>query len=222
MKDLGRAFSFFFNDPSWGTKTLIATGFMLLSLFGIGIPVLAGYCIQVTQRVMRREQYPLPPWSDVGVQFITGFKYCIVLFIYALPIILLYIPFLVLVLAAAVAGNSEVLDLATTLYFVPFMFIMLMYSLVLTAAMPIITYLFAERERISDALDIARIFREFTLNWQSALIVALLTVVIESCAFAGIFLFLIGVFFTTFYAYTVSAHLAGLLYLERPSQEATA
>jgi hypothetical protein len=222
MKDLGKAFSFFFKDPSWITKTLIAAGFMLLSLFGIGIPVLVGYCVQVTQRVMKREQYPMPAWSDVGVQFVTGFKYCVVLFLYALPILLLYIPFIVLVVAESISGDSEALGLAATLYLFPFMIFIIGYSILLAAASPIILYIFAERERIGDALDVARIFREFKMNWQNALIIALLTTAIESFAFVGFIAFLIGVFVTVFYAYTAAAYLAGLLYLERPQQGSAA
>jgi hypothetical protein len=219
MKDLGKAFTFFFQDPSWITKTLIAAGFMLLSLLGIGIPVLVGYCIQLTQRVMKREQYPLPAWTDVGVQFVTGIKYCVAIFVYLLPIVLLYIPFIVLLIAGSFAPDSEALGLATTLYMFPFMIFIIAYSVLLAAASPIIMYLFAERERIGDALDIARIFREFKRNWQNALVVALLTTAIESFAFIGIIFFLVGVFLTVFYAYAVSSYLAGLLYLERPQQE---
>jgi hypothetical protein len=222
MKDLGKAFTFFFQDPSWITKTLIAAGFMLLSLFGIGIPVLVGYCVQVTQRVMKREQHPLPTWSDVGVQFVTGFKYCVVLFIYALPIILLYIPFIVLVIAGSISGDSDALGMASLLYLFPFMFFVIAYSFVIAAASPIILYSFAERERISDALDLARVFREFKRNWQNTLIVALLTTAIESFAFIGLIAFLVGVFVTVFYAYTAAAYLAGLLYLERPQQVSVA
>jgi hypothetical protein len=195
---------------------------MILALFGIGIPVLAGYLIQTTQRVMKREQNPLPAWSDVGVQFVTGIKYCVVIIVYTLPIILLYIPFLVLVFAGAMAGESEVIGLVTTLYFIPFMFIVIIYGLALAAVSPIITYCFAERERISDALDVARIYREFKGNWQNALVVALLTVGVQSFAFVGIVLVIVGVFFTVFYAYAVSAYLAGLLYLERAPQEVPA
>lgn len=222
MRDLGKAFSFFFQDPSWIAKSAIAAGMMILSLFGIGIPVLAGYFIQLTQRVMRREEYPLPAWSDVGVQFVTGFKYCVVFLIYVLPVILLYIPFIALIVAGAVAGESDGLNLITTLYLFPFMAFVLVYSVALAAASPIIAYRFAERERISDALDIAVIYREFKENWQNALVVALLTIAVQSFAMIGIVFLLIGVFLTIFYAYAVSAYLAGLLYCERHSQEVAA
>jgi Protein of unknown function (DUF4013) len=221
MKNLGKAFSFFFKDPSWVTKTLIAAGFMILSLVGLGIPVLAGYHVQIAQRVMRREEHPLPPWTDVGVQFIVGLKYCVVYLIYLLPILLLFIPVVGLIIAGAVVDDPGVLGAISTLYLFAVMFFVVLYSLALSVAAPIILYRFAKQERISDALDIGGVFRDFKRNWQNALVVALLSVGVHSFAFIGIFFFLIGVFLTIFYAYGVSAYLAGLLYLERPSPEAT-
>jgi hypothetical protein len=221
MKDLGKAFSFFFKDPSWGTKTLIAAGFMILSIVGLGIPVLAGYHVQIAQRVMRREEHPLPPWTDVGVQFIVGLKYCIVYVIYLLPVMLLFIPVVGLVIASAVTDDPGVLGAISTLYLLAVMCFVVLYSLVLSISAPIILYRFAEHERISDALDVSGVFHDFKRNWQNTLIVALLTVGVHSFAFIGIFFFLIGVFLTIFYAYGVSAYLAGLLSLERHSPEAT-
>ena len=221
MKNLGKAFSFFFKDPSWVTKTLIAAGFMILSLVGLGIPVLAGYHVQIAQRVMRREEHPLPPWTDVGVQFIVGLKYCIIYLIYLLPILLLFIPVVGLVIAGAVVDDPGVLGAISGLYLFAVMFFVGLYSLALSVAAPIILYRFAKQERISDALDIGGVFRDFKRNWQNVLVVALLSVGVHSFAFIGIFFFLIGVFLTIFYAYGVTAYLAGLLYLERPSPEAT-
>jgi hypothetical protein len=219
MKDLGKAFSFFFKDPSWGTKALIAAGFMILSIVGLGIPVLAGYYVQLTQRVMRREEQPLPPWTDVGVQFVVGIKYCVVYLIYLLPVVLLFIPVVGLAIASAVADDPGVLGAVSTLYLLAVMCVVVPYSLALSVSAPIILYRFAEHERIGDALDVGSVFRDFKRNWQNTLIVALLTVGVHSFAFIGIFFFVIGVFFSLFYAYSVSAYLAGILSLERQSPE---
>ena len=194
---------------------------MILSLVGLGIPVLAGYHVQIAQRVMRREEHPLPPWTDVGVQFIVGLKYCIVYLIYLLPILLLFIPVVGLVIAGAVVDDPGVLGAISGLYLFAVMFFVGLYSLALSVAAPIILYRFAKQERIRDALDIGGVFRDFKRNWQNVLVVALLSVGVHSFAFIGIFFFLIGVFLTIFYAYGVTAYLAGLLYLERPSPEAT-
>ncbi len=213
MKDLGKAFSFIFKDPRWVTKLLVAAGFMLLSIFVIGIFVLVGYFIQLTQRVMRREEYPLPEWTDIGVKFVTGIKFVIVYFVYLLPILLLVVPIITVAIVSAVSEQPEVMAAFITVYMFGFTLIVIPYSLALTLLLPIITYRFAREEKMGDALDIAAIVREFRGNWENTLIVALITLGVESFAAVGIIAFLIGIFFTLFYAYGVSHYLSGALYL---------
>ena len=100
-----------------------------------------------------------------------------------------------------------------------FTLIVIPYSLAFALLIPIISYRFAERERISDALDIGTILRLFKRNWQNTIVVALIVVGIESFAFVGIIFFLVGVLFTMFYTYLVSAHMHGQLYLEQAAEE---
>lgn len=214
MKDLDQAFIFPFKDPRWVSKFVIAGLFMLLALFGIGFFILAGYFIRVTQRAMRREPLGLPEWSDVGVLFITGFKFCVAFFVYILPIIFLVIPLFVLAVAAEAQPDADVLQVATAIYTFAFMLLILPYSFALTLAQPIIIYRFAMNERISEALDVAQIVGAFKYHWQSTLIVALLALGIQSLASVGIVFFLVGVIFTIFYSYLVSSHLAGALYVD--------
>ena len=92
MKDLGKAFSAYFKDPQWFSKTLIAILWMFLCIVGIGIFVLAGYFVQVTQRVMRKEEIVLPSWGDIGSKIVTGFKFCVAYFVYMIPIFILFAP----------------------------------------------------------------------------------------------------------------------------------
>ncbi len=224
MKELGKAFKFVFQDPNWVSKCIIAALFMLLCLIGLGIPVLVGYYIQLTQRVMRREQYPLPEWSDIGVKFIIGFKFIVALFVYVLPIILLYIPFIVVIAVASMHGedSSELGSLIAVIYMFGFVLIILPYGLLLTLCMPIISYRFALRESIGDALDVGAVLHDFRLNWANTTVVALLVVGLESFSGLGIFLLFIGIFFTLFYTYAVSAYLNGALYLERTPEPGAA
>ncbi len=222
MKDLGQAFNYMFKDPRWVSKLLIAAGFMLLSIVLIGLFVLVGYFIQLTQRVMRRELYPLPDWSDIGVKFVTGVKFAVVYFIYLLPILLLVLPILAIAAVSAITDQPDTMAAFVAVYMFGFTILVIPYSLMLTLLLPIITYRFALEEKISDALDIATIIREFRGNWENTLIVALITLGIESFAGIGIFALLIGIFFTLFYAYAVSHYLSGALYLNLLERKETA
>ena len=213
MKDIGKAFNFIFEDPQWLLKVIIAALFMLLSFVGLGIFVLLGYIVELTQRVIRREQYPLPEWKDVGIKFIVGFKYFVVLFAYALPVLLLSIPLMVLTAISALSESSQALNALLAIYSFGFVLLLIPYILFYILLTPIITYRFALREKISDGLDVGSILSDFGRNWQSTLLVGLISVGLETFAGIGILAFFIGVFFTLFYAYAVVGYLYGTLYL---------
>jgi hypothetical protein len=219
MNDLGKAFSFPFKDPNWVAKFLLGALFMVLSIFLVGIFIIAGYFVQVIQRVMRREANPLPEWEDVGVKLVLGFKFCVVYLVYILPIILFMIPFFVLMIFGIISGNGEAIGLLASMYMILLVVIMIPYSLVLTILHPIIAYRFAARERISDALDVGAVVRSFKRNWQNTLIVALVAVGIQSFAAIGVAFFIIGILFTILYAYLVTAYMYGALYLEQTQEE---
>jgi hypothetical protein len=220
MNDLGKAFSFPFKDPEWISKFLLAAVFMVLSVVLIGIFIIAGYLVQVTQRVMRNEQQVLPAWDDIGVKLVIGFKYCVVQIVYIIPVILIWIPLFVLMLLSGIAepDAAGALTGLGILAWIVGMLLIVPYSLLLTALTPIIMVRFAENERISDALDIAGIWRAFRANWQNTLIVALIAVGLQSFAGVGLLLFFVGILFTVFYAYLVSAYLYGTLYHEQTLQ----
>jgi hypothetical protein len=219
MNDLGKAFSFPFKDPNWVAKFLIGALFMVLSIFLVGIFIIAGYFVQVIQRVMRREANPMPEWEDVGVKLVLGFKFCIVYLIYVLPVMLLLIPLFVLTVVGVLSGEPTALGILTSVYMGFFMILAIPYSLVITVLHPIIAYRFAEHERISDALDVGAVVRLFKRNWQNTLIVALIAVGIQAFAMIGIVFFIIGILFTILYAYLVTAYMYGALYLEQTQEE---
>jgi hypothetical protein len=214
MNDLGNAFSFPFRDSSWFVKFLLGVLFMVLAILLVGIFVLAGYFIRVTQAVMRREQNPLVDWDDIGGMLVTGFKFILVFIVYSIPILLLYIPMVALIVMSEMTGGSPAGDLMTGMYATIAMFLIVPYGLALSLLQPVITYRFAARERIGDALDIVEVVRAFRRNWQSSLIVALIAVGIQSFAAVGFVLFIVGVLFTMFYSYLVTAYLYGALALE--------
>jgi hypothetical protein len=215
MRDIGKAFSFPFQDPDWIVKFLLGVLFLLLSVFGIGIFIVAGYLVQITHRVMRNESPLLPEWSDIGVKFVIGFKYLLVCFLYLLPAFVLMVPVVILAMVGAATESPEAVSLAIVVYLFGLMLIVLPYSLLFTLLLPTITYRFAANEKMSEALDLPSVLREFKANWQTNTVVALLAVGVQWMAGLGVILLLVGVLFTIFYSYVVSAYLTGALYRER-------
>jgi hypothetical protein len=219
MDDIGRAFSFPFKDPQWVSKFIIGALFGLLCVVGIGIFFLAGYFIQIAQRVIRREEPALPEWDNLGEKFVLGIKIAIVYLIYLLPVFLLMLPLLPLAILTEQPETAEIIGLFSLVYSFGFTLLVIPYSLALTVASPIITYKFALHERIGDALDIGGIIKDFGKNWQNVIVVALITIGLQSFAWIGIVLFIIGVAFTILYSYMVPAYLSGILYLDAARKE---
>lgn len=219
MNDLGKAFSFPFRDSAWFSKFLVGCLFMLLSILLVGIFVLAGYFVRVTQASMRGEDRTLPPWEDIGGMLVTGFKFVVVYIIYSIPLILFYIPIIVIGVLGEISGQGDATGMFAGLYALGISVLVIPYGLALSLFMPVIACRFAANERIGEALDVGEIFRTFRANWQETLIVALIAVGIQSFAAVGLILFLVGIFFTIFYSYVVSAYMFGMLASRRQETE---
>jgi hypothetical protein len=209
MRSVGEAFSFVFRDPDWPVKVLLGALFTALSVVLVGIPVVYGYYIEVLRRSSRNDPNALPDWSDPGIKFITGFKYLVTLFIYSLPVILLMVPlFLYLIFTAALSPHSVTAPMIT----LPLVILIVMpFSLFISLLLPLITIRFAERERISDGLNIAECLRLFRLCWQDLLLILVMNFLVSIGAAFGLILFIIGVLATSFYAHCVLFHLYGQL-----------
>jgi hypothetical protein len=218
MDDIGRAFIFPFKDPRWFVKFLVGSVMSLLVFVGVGIFILAGYFVLVTQRAMRGEE-GLPEWDGIGRMFVLGLKIIIVYVVYLLPVILLLLPLLPLAFLVDQAEVGELAGLFSLVYTFGYTLLIVPYSLALTALSPIINYRFALNERVSDGLDLGSILKDFKHNWQNTLVVALITIGIQSFSWLGIILFFVGVLFTILYSYIVPAHLGGMLYRDTVRKE---
>ena len=72
--DIGKAFTFVFEDDDWVVKVLIAMGIVVAGvvLFWLVIPailaalLLGGYSLEITRRVIRGDATVLPAWDDWG------------------------------------------------------------------------------------------------------------------------------------------------------------
>ncbi len=72
MENLGRSFSYMFEDEDWFQKILIGAAFCLLSLVLIGIPFVLGYLLQVARQSSHGKELPLPAWDNLGDKFVSG------------------------------------------------------------------------------------------------------------------------------------------------------
>ncbi len=131
--DIGKSFTFSFEDNDWFTKYLLGA---LIS----AIPILnfawVGYLIDLIGNVAENEPFPLPDWSDLGDKFIKGLVIWLAGMLYALPAIILFgFPLVASIITSLSSGNDfsqalvsvfvgvgVVLVCLITLYFLAFSF----------------------------------------------------------------------------------------------------
>jgi hypothetical protein len=209
MKDIGESFRFVFRDPNWFLKLFLGGVFTLLSVLLIGIPVIYGYRIELLKRVHRNEEYPLPEWKDVGILFITGLKYIVTQIIYFLPAMILILPFLGIMIYFLALGTAPDELIGTPPLLALSLLGIAVYSIFILLITPVIAIQFSSRERITDGLNVGMVMRIFKQHWQDVLIVVVLGLALDLVAFIGIFAFIVGIIFTTFYVKIVQFHLYG-------------
>jgi hypothetical protein len=211
--DIGKAFSFMFDDEDWIQKIVIGALLVLASAIPVvniftGLVVL-GYAIRTLQNVARGEARPLPEWDDWGGDWLRGLFVALASLIYSLPVILA--SGLSSLLGAAADpyrygnGPSGVVGVFVGLLACFSVIWGLLESIVLPAA----TIRYAADEEFGSFFKFGDIFEIISNHLGDYIIAWLLTIVAGIIAGLGVILCIIGVFLTTFWSYLVTAHLFG-------------
>ncbi len=83
--NLGKSFTYMFEDTNWVSKYLIG---ILISMVPILNFAWAGYGIGIMRNIARGMEKPLPSWDNLGEKFKDGLIIMLANFIYALPAII--------------------------------------------------------------------------------------------------------------------------------------
>lgn len=213
--DIGRAFSFVFEDLEWLKKVLIGG---IVSLVPIVSFAAMGYGFEETRRVYEGRELPLPEWDDFGSYFSKGLMAFIALLTYALPIIIFYclIAFGVPILVGAGSSGSgrnaqpgPLAALAAPLS-ICISCLILLYVIVLVAFVPALMVRYALTEQIGAFFQFGPAWQLISTNiggYAMALVVYLIAASIASLL--GSLACLVGVYFTSFWSSLVSAYLFG-------------
>jgi hypothetical protein len=212
--DIGKAFSFIFEDPEWVTKILIGglviLGAVLLSPILVGfffVFVIMGYGIDLLKNVRDGVDRPLPAWDQWGDRAIKGLKLFVILVVWSLPSIILSV---ISGIISAIAGNNSDLQGLVALVSICTGCVSFIWGILLALAYPAIYKGFAQTEEISSGFRFGGILA-FTQKNLGDIIVAILIGLVAGlvAAVAGTILCLIGLLFTAFWASTVQMHLYG-------------
>ncbi len=221
--DVGKAFTFMFEDPDWLRKLGIATAVALVgilftwALIGfIPLIIVMGYTLETTRNVMEGRPRPLPEWDDWGRYLARGAKLFLVLLIWALPIIIIAAP-ITGIGSALTNANSGAANAFGGLLVACGACLSVLYGLLILLLEPALYARLAETDQIGSGFDFARLWA-ITRDNLANVIIAILMIIVAGIigsiiGLAGIIALVIGVLVTFPFAFVweqlVQAHLFG-------------
>jgi hypothetical protein len=226
--DIGKSFSYVFEDDRWVTKILIAAAILLVGiLFSwlLAIPlilalvVVAGYQVEITRRVLRGGAPLLPEWDNWGALLADGFKYIVVGIVYALPMILVSVC---LSIPAGILGGSSDTDAQTfgSLISICAGCLSLLWAIVMSVVLPAAVTFWVANDQLSAAFRFGEVIRFAYKNLKTYLLTMIMTWVAQLIASLGTAVCGVGWLATYPYSIMVLGHLYGQAYLEATGQAA--
>jgi hypothetical protein len=215
--DIGKSFSFVFEDKEWVTKIIIAMFILLLGvLFSwLIIPAIlaallfSGYGVEITRRVLRGESEALPAWDNWGQLFTDGLMVAIIGIVYAIPMIVIS-----LCLGVPLGVASENSDTAAAFLSSILSCLNLLWGIVLSFLLPAAIAIYAKDRELGAAFRFGEVVALVRDHFTTYLITAVMVWVAGFIGGLGILLCGVGWLFTTPYASFVTSHLYGQAYVE--------
>ena len=216
--DIGKSFTFVFEDDQWIVKILIAAAILLLGvLFSwmllipliLATALLGGYSVEIIRKVVRGELDSLPEWENWGDLLIDGLKVVVIGIVYALPLIILSVCLGVPIGAFSedAAGASSFLSLCLSCF-------ALLYAIALSLVYPAAIAFFAAEGDMGAAFRFGEVFGFVRDAIGTYLVTFVMSWVAQFIGNLGSLVCGIGWLVTWPYAIMVTGHLYGQAYVE--------
>jgi hypothetical protein len=216
--DIGKAFTFVFEDDQWITKILIAAAILALGIlfsWVLLIPLilasllLSGYGLEITRRVITGGIPVLPEWDNWGDLLVDGVKVWVIGVVYALPIIIVSAC---LSIPISIAGeNSQEVSSAFSAVLSCLSFL---WAIVMSLLLPAAIARFVAEDDLSAAFHFVDVFNLVKENFATYLIVLIMSWVAGLIGGLGLLVCGVGWLVTYPYSTFVTSHLYGQAYLE--------
>jgi len=206
----GDAFTFVFQDPDW-FKKIIIPGLIGVLIPIIGQLVLLGWGLKVTLNIIRNNPNPLPE-MDFGDDLSRGFKAGVVSFVYSIPMIIFYVP--IIVLSAAAANGDDNMAVIVAIASTCFGLLMMLYGIAMAYILPAAYARTVVEDSIGAGLSIKEVFTLIKKAPMSYLLVLVGVIASSFISSLGTIACGIGIFLTVPYASAMLGHLYGQAYLD--------
>jgi hypothetical protein len=202
--DIGKAFTYVFDDENWIKKILIGGIVTIIPVVNL---IAAGYGLRALRNVARGEEKPLPEWDDWGGDFVRGLMIAIAGVIYALPVILLSgVGAIIGAISSDQYGNLS--GVGATCFF-GVQCLSVLWGIAMALWMPAATIQYATTDEFGAFFRFGEIWALISGNL-GAYGMAILTMIIASLVSGlGTILCIVGVIFTSFYGTLVGMHAYG-------------
>ena len=207
--DIGKAFSFVFEDEAWVTKVLLGGVFLFIPIVNFAV---FGYMLKVAQNVARGNPRPLPEWGEFGDHFMRGLYWVVIQVVYQLPTIILYaLLFCAIAAAGGLANGQRGGNGAGAIGALGFCLVPLIIIVALAGAF--LGYVAAGRyvttNSLSEAFKFSEVIAGARGNLSAWLMLLLVVVLAGFVGSLGVIACGVGVLFTSFYAQCVIGHSLG-------------
>jgi len=222
--DIGKSFTFVFEDENWITKLLLAAAILLLGiLFSwllliplvLALALLGGYSAEITRQVIGGELSKLPEWDDWGKLIADGLKVVVIGIVYALPIIVI-----ALCLGLPIGIFAENSQGVASLFSMLLSCLTLLWAIVMSLALPAAIAFWVANDDLSAAFRFGDVIGLVRDNFATYLITFLMSWVANFIGELGSIVCGVGWLVTVPYALMVTGHLYGQAYADSMGQAA--
>jgi hypothetical protein len=213
--DIGKSFTFMFDDKDWLKKLAIGGLLLLVSVIPpLGVftaVVVMGYSLRVLKNVATGNTPTLPEWNDWGGDWVKGAAATVAALIYSLPAIVGSGVMGIVSAAVSDSGAGDLQGLALVCV-MGCACLSVLWSIAVAVLYPAAQLQYVLEGRFGAFFNLRAIWGFIRANLGNYIMALLLTIVAGLISGFGIILCGIGLFFTSFWQMLVAPHLVGQVY----------